>query len=391
MGNAQTKTGGDASHEDLFAKELSKINTIVNAIVTKNDVFQSNDYNFLSQDVCSRNYMLLESDLKKHLKVNISSLGEAMYLIPKDTESKYKFNKTEVCQRITNHYMKILYVLCLIKYVYNIEKHGEFSIYGIIMRNVRVVGDANSRQGAMMEINYCNVAQRDFSKEMKDSYKLDFSKLEGLRFLSEYFLTKEEASPFSKVLRAVLRKTSKGHVKNAIQEYLTACDASSYHIGVLEKVYKTRFNESLSYTKPKKVVDNKPVTILDAEKPHASKLDLQMIVEKENPIFGKDFCSEPHKIVVQTHTQGGRQVYKQYQEMKSNYEKNINEIEGLLNEVVVFDSPSSKYVLRDLDRKALDSLVLKVKDVIKTHYVQSITDYHMLLDAAKMAPYIDTK
>ena len=388
MGNASTKPTGthQGAGEHMFAKELKKIDEIVNAMLTDKNVFRDNEYNFLSQEVCSKNYLLLESDLKKHLKVNLKQLGETLYLIPKERETAYKINKSDVCKRITNHYMKILYVICLIKYVYNVERHGEYSISGIIMRNITLVGD-------LLEINYCNVQQKDYSRKDVDPRKLDFSQLQGLRFLAQYFLTKEESSHFIGVLKSLLARKPKGLVRRAICEKVTQKGPiSPDYVRRLEKAYKDRFNESLTcaYAKPDETpskVDATGARVPDEEKATTFRdTDFFMVVERENPVFSSEYCAEPHKLVIQKRTKEERQVHYLYQTMKRNYEINLMEIERLLDQIVM--KQGDKFVLRDLDKKALDDIVLKVKDVVKTYYIQSIMDYHVVLDAAKSIPVV---
>jgi len=386
MGNAQAKAPaeGGKSIENVFSKELTKINTIVHNIINEKDLFKNSEYNFLSQDVCSKNYLLLESDLKKHLKIHVNNLGESMYLIPRETETKYKVNKSEVCQRITHHYMKILYIICLVKYVYNVEKYGEYSMSGIIFRNTQIVDD-------ILTVNYCAVPQKDFSKDVKDPSKLDFAKLEGLTFLTEYFMTKQESAPFLNVMKCILGKKQKWFIKNKIIEYLNSTDASHEHIAMLENIYYRRFKEKLAYVKQKQSSQSdKPLTVLEVmpEKSAGQKPSLLMEVNAFNPVFSASYCAEAHKHIVQTNTSHGKIVLQLFNDMHANYAKNIQEIERVLEQIIVFNTTTKQYELRDLDRKTLDKIILRVKDVIKTYYIQCLMDYNILLDAAKNAPNI---
>ena len=144
MGNT---ISGKLNHENIFEKELSKMNILINDIISNDDLFKNKEYNFLSQDVCENYQVVLEEELSKHLKLDIKSLGASLYIIPKHTDdtdiklTKYKLTKKEVCNKISNHYIKILYIMCLVKYVYNLEKSGDLSIAGIIFRNIKIVDD----------------------------------------------------------------------------------------------------------------------------------------------------------------------------------------------------------------------------------------------------------
>jgi hypothetical protein len=374
MGNSASQT--TSPDKQVFSKELKKVNDMVNGILTEKNIFRNGDYNFLSQDVCNKHYILMESELNRHLKVNLKGVGQALFIIPKENDSKYtsmSINKKEVCQKISHHYMKILYVLCLIKYVYNLESDGDYSILGIIMRNIRIID-------GIMEINFCNVAQKDFSKDIKDAYKLDFAKLEGLDFMTKYFLEQNESKAFVKVLKTILSRNSKLQIHKSICSYIESTNAKIEHVKTLEKTYLDRFNEKLTCQKTASEKTNEAV--------QNGKLNLFMYVEKDNPVFSKDYCSEIHKIVIPIKSPGGQQVFKAYNQMKANYAQNLGNIERLINMMVTKDSKGI-YILKDIDRQSLDRIINDVKDTIKTYYIQAILDFHKMLDIGKNVPNIN--
>lgn len=372
MGNQVSSP--EKNDKNIFEKELQHINDIVNSIVTEKDLFKNRDYNFLTQDVCNQHYILMENELNRHLKVELNNLGTSLYLIPKDNESYYKrynLNKKEICKKISNHYIKILYILCLIKYVYNLEQYGDFSISGIIFRNVRFVDN-------IMEINFCNVPQKDFSKTMKDAYRLDFGQLEGLKFLTSFFLEKSEAHSFIKVMRTILSRKTKSKIGEDVCGYILDTNASLDHVKTLEKLYMNKFDE--------KLVCN---ARMFNDPPSMNKIpNLHMYVEKDNPIFSKEYCSEIHKLIIQLNTPGGKKVLEKYKMMKQNYLDNIKEIEKLVDLLIVKSSDGS-YSLRDISKDALDSIIYNVKDVIKTYYIQSLLDFQKLIEVGKKTPNIN--
>lgn len=369
MGN---QVSSQTKEKNIFEKELQHINGIVTSIVTEKDLFKNRDYNFLTQDVCNQHYILMENELNRHLKVEIQNLGTALYLIPKDNESyyqKYNLNKKEICKKISNHYMKILYILCLIKYVYNLEQFGDFSISGIVFRNVRFVDN-------IMEINFCNVPQKDFSKSMKDAYRLDFGQLEGLKFLTTFFLDKTEALSFTKVMRSVLAKKSKSQIATQVCEYISDTHAAVDHVKQLQQIYMNKFNEKL-------------VCKSKSSQQGLHKIpNLHMYVEKDNPIFSKEYCSEIHKLIIQLNTPGGKKVLEQYNLMKQHYSENIKEIEKLLD-LLIAKNGDGGYSLKDISKNSLDSIIYKVKDVIKTYYIQSLLDFQKLIEVGKNTPNIN--
>jgi hypothetical protein len=382
MGNsASSSASSTATYSDkhVFEKELQLINNIVANIVTEKNVFRNNDYNFLSQDVCNKHYLLLESELNKHLKIQLKGVGESLLIIPKERESKVlpakNMNKEEICKKISQHYMKILYILCLIKYVYNLEHHGDYSISGIIMRNIKVVND-------IIEINFCNVPQKDYSKDLKDAVKLDFSQLEGLKFLTQFFLDQGEATAFTKVLRGILARGSKGVIQRQLCNYKHDSKARVEHFKELEKIYQDRFKEKLVCG----VKENDTPDLMAANKQKFP--NLFMYVERDNPVFAKEYCYEIHKLVIQTNTAEGKKVLEQYNTMKKNYKQNLDNLGKLLNLVITPDEKLG-YVLKDIDKELLDGIIVNVKDTIKTYYIQSLMDYHELLDIGKKTPNIN--
>lgn len=374
MGN-QVSMYGDTN---VFHKDLQHINEIVNSIISEKNVFNNRDYNFLSNDVCNEHYLLMENELNRHLKVEVQNLGTSLYIIPKDSELTYQkknINKKEICKKISQHYMKILYILCLIKYVYNLEKLGEYSISGILFRNIKVVDN-------IMEINFCNVPQKDYTKSIKDAYKLDFSKLEGLHFLTQYFLDPAESSAFIKVFRRLLARSSKTNVNNQLCEYIQSGTYSVAHIKQMEKMFYERFNQTLTCR------DSQSNKEQANEKNNKKKVNLTMFVDKDNPIFSKEFCYEMHKYVIQLNMPYGKKVLEQYTAMRSNNTKNMKDIEKLVD-LIVLKNKDGSYSLKDIDRISLDKVIYEVKDTIKTYYIQSIADFQKLLDIGKNTPNIN--
>ncbi len=355
------------NEDNIFKKELININTIVSNIINEKNLFINRDYNFLSQDVCNKHYILMEKELNKHLKVDLKDLGSSLILIPKDEKSfNAKVNKNEICEKISNHYMKILYILCLIKYVYNLEKNGDNSISGIIFRNIKIVND-------IMEINFCNIPHKNYQN--KDVYKIDFSQLEGLLFLTDYFLDNEESNNFIKVLKQILGRRSKNKIKENICEYLKNNNTQKEEFN---KIFKSKFNEEL----------NCDFTLKKDKLSNNNKISLWMYVEKDNPVFSKENCFEIHKIVISLKDNNGKQVLDYYNTMKSNYKKNINKINELLN-LLINKSDNGDYNLRDITKIKLDEIINEVKLSIKLYYIQSLIDYQNLLDLAKKLPNIN--
>lgn len=369
MGNQASRTHGE---NNVFQKELGNLNTIINSIISEKNLFKNRDYNFLSKDVCDEHYLLMENDLSKHLKVELQNLGTSLYIIPKNSEMTYEktqINKKEICKKITEHYMKILYILCLIKYVFNLESGGDYSISGIVFRNIKIIDK-------IIEINFCNVPHKDYTKSLKDAYKLDFGKLEGLQFLTQYFLDKDEAFVFVKIIRRILARSSKKVVGNMMCNYVATTKPGIDHMKQLEKMYFDKFNEKLVCGGA------------GAAEKGGKKTNLYMYVERDNPILSNEYCYEKHKYVIQLDTPYGKNIQKQYDTMTGNYVANISTIERLLD-LLITKNKDGTFTLKDIDKHALDGIVFQVKDTIKTYYMQSLLDFQKLLDIGKNTPNIN--
>jgi hypothetical protein len=370
MGNSSSRSFDN----NVFKTELTTINNIVTNIINEQDLFINSKYNFLSQDVCNKYQVVLEEELNKHLKIDIKALGTALYLIPKNDETKltnFNITKKEVCEKISNHYLKILYIITLIKYVYNIENNGDLSIAGIVLRNIRLLDD-------VMEVNFCDIKQVNYYNKTGDKkrYKIDFSNLEGFKFFVDFFLEKSEANAFLGVLKGILARSSKGDIKNRICNYQDNFNQKELH--ELQQLYLKRYNEKLICNSSKgKFKSN-----------HIPAVTLDVFINKNNPIFSHNYCSSMKKLIIKTNTKEGREVMNLYKELKKNYDVNIANLETALNKLIVHQK-DNKVSLKDIDKSTLDQIIFDVKTIIKVFYLQSIVDYQRLLDKAKLVPNID--
>jgi hypothetical protein len=360
----------------VFEDDLKSLNLIINNMIDSKNVFKNNEYNFLSKDVCDKHTVLLEDELNKHLKVSLQSLGTSLYLIPNnDTNNKSNIKgsnitKREICQKISNHYMKILYVISLIKYVYDIERHGDFSIAGIIFRNIKVIDD-------IMVIDYCSIPHKDYSNpnpSQKD--KIDFNKLEGLSFFTKYVLDNTESKLFVDVIKGLLSRKPKGIIKNYICEMKKGNMLSSKDLTHIENLYVMKYRSPLVCS-----LGSGDTKTSFPDGNIENKVNLQIKVEKDNPVFLKEYCFNVKKTLVKTDTPNGKIIVNAFKTMKQNYNNNVKMIETLLNKLVV--KKHQGYELRDITKTELDTIVYEVKSTVKTFFIQSIIDFQHLLDMTK--------
>lgn len=361
MGNAGSSPVSHESHH-IFKTELNSLNKIINDLITQDDIWKNPDYNFLSQNACEKYQIVLDSSLEKHLKMEISDLSQKIYAIPKTSA-----HKRDLCQKISNHYLRILYVISLIKYVYNIEKDGDYSIAGIVFRNIKIVDD-------IMEIKYCDVPHKSLvNKNIGKSHKVDFSKLEGMKFFSNYFLDRNESRQFLGLIQSILGKTNKSKLNNEFCNLIV--NSPNINIQDLEKSYFSRYNQKLNC---KNFSKNKNFTGKTTKQVDA---DLYLEIPPDNPVFSKELCLSIQKIFVKT---SHKKIMESYRQMQKNYKTNVASIESILTRLVVYKN--SKWVLKDLTSNDLDEIINNTKICIKQFYLQSIIDFQILLHLAKTTP-----
>lgn len=348
---------------NVFEKELSKINTMINSMINDKNLFIKNDYNFLSNDECDKYQFLLESELSKHLKVEINEMGQKLFVIPKDYPiNSNKITKQQICEKVANHYLKILYIISLIKYVYNIEKNGDYSIAGIIFRNIKIIDD-------LMEIKYCDMPHKNPNNPGIKDKEIDFSELEGMKFLTDYFLDKSEKDIFLSIIKTILGNNSKEKQSHLLCQYIN--DKKNININDIQDLYFRKWGEKLKCNNMMKKNYNK-------------KTNLIVNIENNNPVFSNKMCYSIRKIIIKINKNEGKIVYHQYLKMKDNYIKNVNNIHKILNKIIIQEK--NNYELRNLTAHDVNKIIQDVKIEIQQFYIQSILDFQIILDNATKIP-----
>ena len=248
--------------------------------------------------------------------------------------------------------------------MFDSENVGRKSISAIIFSNIIIKVDE-------MEINYCKTSHEDPSK--KDRHHIDFGIVGGIDFFANNFLNKEEANVFMAILCSILARKSKTEISHQMcqmvkMKTLTTTDFNN----IKSQVYKN---------------DIKCQNGGSAPPDHRSKVNLDVLISKDNPFFSTDFCTshlayEYHPIVINTSTKDGKLLLNLYNSMKKNFKSNLKDIERLLL-LVVEKNKDKIYILKDIKKNDLEHVIDLMKARIKVFYIQSIVDFHTLLDAAK--------
>lgn len=369
MGNqvSNSNSGADVvkkTHAQIFTKEFEMLSGIVTSLINSRNMFNEEKYNFLSENVCDSFSLMLESELKKHLKVELKDLNDKVVFIKKTDAVKIKddyLDKNGLCKIITSHYTKILQLISLIKLVYDIEHNGEKSLAGITLRNI-------SENGGILRIQYCNLAQKD--PNAKSGLLLDFSQLMGLKYFCDNFLDKKEKNTLLKNMKILLaRDVEMKELSDRMicGDSLIGKDVYGAILGKHAKGVKcnemkrTKFNETVSLQKEE---------------------DMMFAVAAMNPVLDKSVCAESNvMMILKTNKVAWREVYGLYEKLQKDYVKNINAVLVIMNKLV--SKVGNGFVLNNIGNDELDKLRIEAKTLISTFYIQTIINYHDLLESAK--------
>ena len=376
------KTSKASATTDVFEPELRGLNHIINNILNEDNLFKNKEYNFMSRDVCNKYQVVMESELSKHLKVQLAGLGESIYMVPKEREplstgiGKAMKNQTkaQICEMISGHYMRILYVLCLAKHVYNLAGNGDGSFGGRIIRNVHVV-DNN------MSVMYCKSKQRDGEERHKD-FKINLRKLEGFKFFVDYILDDKESKAFMRIMRAILGRKPKAAVQAVVCMASQEGTMSPKELQVVHEAFAKVYGEHM--------VCGKHSTVGHIQTPEGDmspgrkrgnhrEVDTYVAVAENNPVLYQNFCTNIDKAIIDTTTKEGRDAKKLYEDIRKFMVANIATMQGIIERIVDKGSDGS-YVLKNMDTKELDAIVQDTKSCVRTFFIRSVLDYQHLLD-----------
>lgn len=370
MGNLTSKQ--NENFKGVFGKELELLNNICYSIINKDtNKFNKNEYNMFMNELNNNHLLILEKNLNKHLKVDLENLNSSLYFVPKQQPNVIDFEsdkgmfskenkfikKSEVASMIGNHYSSILNMVKTIANVYDIEGGGDYSIAGIVQRNIKLEND-------LLVVNYCNMSQFDY-KDNKKVDKVNFSNLKGIKLLTG-MMTKDEANAFTKHLGLILSENS----PNSKLEDSICKMNTQYKTNDFSKLYKTKKGISLDCS-TKKHFSN------------TSELDFFLSVSKNNPILAANKCLDKKKVIINMKDKNiskqSKQLYKLYDTFQSNYKTNINNVFTNLYDVIDIKN----FIIKDISNSDLQNSMINLKQHLIKFYMNSLMDYKNLLNHAK--------
>jgi hypothetical protein len=262
----------------------------------------------------------------------------------------------------------------LIKYIYDIENNGDRSFGGIIFRNIHIVDN-------MMKIMYCDTEQRDGSTQAK-KHKMTLSTLDGFKFFSQFILDADEAKLFMRLMRAILARKPKGQIRTLICEAAKTQNITKEELNMLQTMYQRNYHEPF-VCKKSPSNDASPV---ESPMTNSREIDTSVSIVKNNPILSKQFCPAIEEHSIYLNTKEGKMIKKLYDDMHARYRQNLERVYGILQSLVVKNG--SEYVLRDIDSKVLNNIIQDTKVCVRRFYLQSILDFHHMLDTSKNIPHL---
>jgi hypothetical protein len=352
MGGTTSKIASETpiesnEHGDYFVKDFLQLNQTINDILTTSKTFKNNNIlNSLLKKRCDRVILSSEHKLDKYSKIHLNNLHTSISLIPKKEFIK---DKKFLCKQISEHFSKVLQVLLLIKYVYDVENFGAFNIAGIVDKNIK-------QTKSNIKIKFCNTSQ-------PENDILDMSQLSGFDFFVSNFLTSKERQSFSKVFQDIfnlknvsnidemvcIRRIFEDDIDNIIFAQNSACDPSKT---------KNNFNH------------------LSNEKKHFGSI---MKIHPKNPILSWKYCND----FTELKCKKTKEMRTHLTELQTNYMKNLQKTLDILNELVTFNKDTSQFQLKNISHEKLSITEKRIKQNIIQFYIKSIVDYKNVLQCCK--------
>jgi hypothetical protein len=334
------------SANNVFDKDLTKIESLINTIITKNNEFVDSNYNFLNDNVCEKYTMVIESKLSKYLKIHLHDLASNIYFVPKKNEQITVKNETitkkDLCNIITSHYVRTLKILSLVREIYDIENGGDYSIAGILYRNMDNVE-------GMFQVSYCGMNQ----EPLNGGDRVDFNKLKGLKRFTEEILTEEESRTFVQHLKQLFGNINKRKIAELV------CKDTLVSLETYRSIY-----------------DGIPIQFKCQT---GGGNHLMFYVAKDKPIISYDLCYDKQKMMIPY----DKKIKDLFQKFKSDYNANLDRLTSLIYKLIIFCNKSNQYKLKDLTHDQLTSIEIELKKVVIVFFIQSMVNYYKIFNYIK--------
>lgn len=342
----------------LFKNELANLNNVVSEIINNENMFKNPKYSNKINDICDNYSIVLESSLNKHIKIELESLKDSIYMIPnasyvENTTLDKTFKKTDLCKLISRHYAKILEIILVIKYVYDLENNGEENLANMTMKCVQ-------QENNIMKVMYCKSKQSNLTADT-----LNFSNLKGFKLFNTTLLSNKEQFTLAHNLQNALNGS--GH-DGCDDIFFTAKELKSQ--GVKTKCSIENKKDKISKINAYPFVNN-----------------FEFKVGPKNPILNDIICVSQQHILIDLRNQDKetKLVIANYNKMKDSYSSNIKKILECLLEIV--EPNGSEYKLRSINNEELNKIKRKIKQTIVQFYCNTIVNFHEFIKSVDLAKH----
>jgi hypothetical protein len=354
MGNAKSKS----NYQERFDVEIKFLNEILNEVISSNGFTHDANYKISHENLCDKFTFVLEKNLGKHQKAFIKDLNDNVIILPKENENG-KINKAEICSTISRHYNRIFKIIHAIRWILDLEHDGKYSVAGICQRNIRTTE-------GIVEIKFCATKQymkhmdKDGEINVKKSKKINFKHLAGFEILMKQVLDPDEAKVFKRLLESMLNK-KRLNINAADKLILQNFKGFTNEIYQFDKDMK----QAKHYGGGNKISDN----------------DLLFHTSENNPVFSNDTCFEKKTFMVKSNRNIDRKIIKQ----KQDFIEMIGKMNQLMNEMITRNE-EGRSELRVMTHEQLNNIEEQSKRLFMVFYLQSITNYNIILSTAEKMP-----
>lgn len=372
-------------------KTLHSLHKILNDVVDlERKAFRNPKPQRLSEGNCDGLSLVAESSIRRNLsRQEVIDIGQRIIAKPLDAEVAAESTK-KWCTKIAAHFRRILDLLVLVSEAFDTEMNGKRSMAGIVFQNMYF------HPGAILEVHFCAVPQSSSGAEISSAAAMqqvyphaqtfdrnaivDFSNLMGLHTLVEKFMN-EKAQPL--------------HASRRFLKQLQYALFQTHNVEFLRLIC----NDPL--VDKRKVFPfvscHKGITMLPPrfEAPdtatEASSAKFMLSVPSRNPVFQSRYCGKQEKYVVPF-----KYVSRQYRDMRLHYTESVQNICKLVTSALVTRARPElapiMYELRsDITQQKLDDIETKAKRIIVSFMLQSLIDFHHLMNECSHVPHVPAK
>lgn len=315
--------------DNVFKSELENINKMLSNIINDQNMFINPYYNMFLDKTCDEVTLINSKKLNKYPKHELEELNKSIYIV---SNKELAISKKSLCHDISLFYTRILRVLFIIKSIYDLENNGDYSIGGIITRNIITKNN-------IIEILSCKSVQQEMGL-MEN--KVDFSKLTGFKLFVNNYLTAVEKKNLMQQLDEIFNDNNPKRLKK------TVCNDI-----LLTKETKTQLHKNV--------------------KCGGSNL---IKVGPDNPILSWNLCVRRKKTTAVMNSS----ILKELKQFKSNYSKTFGELLDIINQICSYDNEEQCFVINTINNVELNNIEKQLKENVTVFFLQSIIDFKNILN-----------